>query len=64
MKTLLHPSSATSTAMFGWRQFLAFLPLAIVLLTGMPSFGESSGLKTAPVAAAPSKPVLFKGGRS
>ena len=62
MKTLLHPSSATSTAMFRWRQFLAFLPLAFVLLTGMPSFGESSGLKTAPVAAAPSKPVLFKGG--
>ncbi|MEI8386180.1 MAG: amidohydrolase [Verrucomicrobiota bacterium] len=67
MKTLLHPSYARPIAMLRLRQFLAFLPLAMVLLPGMPASGESPALKTTPAAAAPnqpapSRPVLFKGG--
>jgi carboxylesterase type B/predicted amidohydrolase YtcJ len=66
MKKPLHPSSAISAPMFRLHQFLAILPLAFVLLPGMPASGESPGPKAAPAAAsnqtAPSKPVLFKGG--
>ncbi|MEI6071663.1 MAG: amidohydrolase [Verrucomicrobiae bacterium] len=67
MKNPRHSSPALSAAMLRLRQCLALFPLALVLLPGMPAFGESPGLKTAPAAVAPnqpapSQPVLFKGG--
>jgi len=62
MQIPIASSSPLRIAHLRLRQFLAFLPLALVLLPGMPSFGESPAIKTTPAAAAPSKPVLFKGG--